>query len=535
MPLGPQFSNTYWEDPKAKSVMSSTELSTPEGALPTAAQRTPQIAEGFGTSATPQGMLFSPHAYTGLRDDPTVPAGHRMDVIHKSLHLKGLDVLTQQRDKQIQKNKENEEYNRTRSPGQMRRSVYKADTDVRLKAKAQKNEALGKAANNLDIPTNTYEKDFDTYARPAAWGSGLHSMGEIEVGVRPVSNPGTVKETQTYPASNKPIVNKGFWNQYDKKVDHPYDIHSILDEDGVHWQNGEGHVIVGDPRKHITTAQGGEEPSEMGAIRWLKENKYNPNVYPTKGESSKKHSVGEKVAIESGPHPFFAGDYVHQTWHTRFEPDTTKEPKTVSIQKKSKGGYEADQQTLAHELGHTQEPSRDSPERDLTRRRGNNLLTTDPVSEGYADALTDRSHTYAGQFEKHLTNTQQRAQDISTSGYSSKYHMWNADERALYSAVRFHVAVHPERTGEMQNRKDMERSMLNWRSSSQGAPEPTTQLMLGHMYEHMPHVRPVLHELGFGKTSKSAHELYKSRVPDLKHSGKSKKREVYEQPNLPGM
>ena len=59
--------------------------------------------------------------------------------------------------------------------------------------------------------------------------------------------------------------------------------------------------------------------------------------------------------------------------------------------------------------------------------------------------------------------------------------------------------------------------------------------MLGHMYEHMPHVRPVLHELGFGKTSKTAHEFYNSRVPDLRYSGRGKKREVYEQPNLPGM
>jgi hypothetical protein len=530
MPLGPQFSNTYWEDPTSKSVKSSTELPTPEGSLPTAAQRTPQIAEGFGTSATPQGMLFSPHAYTGLKDDPTVPAVQRMSVINKSMRLPGLDALTQQRDKNLQSNKDAEEFNRTRDPATTKRRFARYVVDNNVAVTAQKNEALGKAANNLDIPTNTYEKDFDTYATPTAWNTGSARGSYIEVGVRPVSGKTTVKETQAYPASDKPIPNTKFWSQYEKQYDHPGDVHSIMWEKNIHWTNPEGHNISGSELK--------EHPaytSEEAAMDWLKDNKYHPNVYPTKGKSTPKYSVGKKVSIETGYSDRSSGDYTYSPWHTRYEPDNTKEPKTVSIQKKSKGGYEANQGTLAHELGHTQEPSSDSPERDLTRRRGKDLINTDAVSEGYADALMDRAHTYAGQFEKHLTNTQQRAEDISTTGYSSKYHMWNAEERALYAAVRFHVAAHPERIGEMQNRKDMEDSMLNWRSSSGGAPEPTTRLMLGHMYEHMPHVRPVLHELGFGKTSKTAHEFYNSRVPDLRYSGRGKKREVHEQPNLPGM
>ena len=74
MPLGPQFSNTYWEDPKLKTTMSSVELPTTPGKLPTKTQRTPQIASGGDIPNNSQGMLFNPYSYTGLKDDPTVPA-----------------------------------------------------------------------------------------------------------------------------------------------------------------------------------------------------------------------------------------------------------------------------------------------------------------------------------------------------------------------------------------------------------------------------------------------------------------------------
>ena len=542
MPLGPQFSNTYWEDPTSKSVKSSTELPTPEGALPTATQRTPQIAEGFGTSATPQGMLFSPHAYTGLKDDPTVPAGHRMSVIHKSLHLKGMEELQNKKDARTQKNKEIDAYNSSHERVEARKPYRKNLPNYGdIHTMYKKNEALATSANNLDIPTHEYEKDVDIPTSAVEYYSGWASGNRtaISVGVGRTKTR-VVSEVSTPAPSTVSIPNTGFWKQYKQKVQHPYNIHSILDEDSVHWQNDKGHVIQGNPSNYIKNAegQGGFEPSESDAMSWLKENNYHPNVYPTKGESGKKHVVGERIAIESGPHTIVGGEYTYQSWHTRYAPDTTKEPKITQSSKVVQGPYVANTSTLAHELGHTKETRRDSPEREhLSKgRSGIDLAIMDPVSEGYADALADRAHRYSGQFEKHLTNTKVRANDIATTGYTSTFGRWNADERALYSAVRFHLAAHPERTGEMQNRKDMENSMLDWGKSTGGyTREPTTKLMLGHMYEHMPHVRPVLHELGFGKTSKTAHEFYNSRVPDLRYSGRGKKREVYEQPNLPGM
>lgn len=529
MPLGPQFSNTYWEDPKSKTVMSSTELPTIKNELPTQEQRTPQIAGGVDIPDNSQGMLFSPHAYTGLKNDPTVPAEHRMEVINKSLHLRSLNDLNDDKNKQIQTNKDRTEYNRTRDPASRvyRRQVsVLGDTNVI----SQKNEALGRAANNLDIPTSTYEKNINTTTMPTDWGHGEASIfGSIKVGVRQ-DLLSRFKEAQEYPASDKPIPNTKFWSQYEKQYDHPGDVHSITWEKNIHWTNLEGHTIsTSELEKHPTM-----QTSESDAMDWLKDNNYHPNVYPTKGKSTPKYSVGKKVSIETGySDRVNQFGYTYSPWHTRYKPDTTKEPKTVSIKTNTKGGYEASESTLAHEIGHTQEPLGDSPERNLYRGRDN--TTTDPVSEGYADALADRSYRYAGKFEKHLTNTKVRAKDISTTGYSSTYHMWNATERALYSAVRFHIAAHPERIEDMQNRTDMADSRLNWKHSSSGAPTPTTKLMLGHMYENMPHVRPVLHELGFGKTSKDAHEYYKSRVPDPRSKGRSTRRISYEQLNLPGM
>ena len=535
MPLGPQFSNTYWEDPTSKSVMSSTELPTSKGELPTKEQRKPQIAEGFGTSDSPQGMLFSPYAYTGLKDDPTVSAEQRMGAINKALHLGDLEHFKKRKALRETKNAERMEYNRNRKPGQDRRAILPEYGDPVTDSK--KHEALGKAANALDIPTREYETGINAPTYATDWRSGWANFGEIHVGVGRDSST-VVTEEKSYEPSDKPIVNKGFWNQYDSKVQHPYDIHSIIWEDGVHWKNDEGHVIVGSPIEHITNAEGGEEPSEYGATRWLKEHKYNPNVYPTKGKSGKKHAVGEQIAIESGPHPLVGGEYTYQTWHTRFEPDTTKEPKITQTRKTVQGDYVANKSTLAHELGHTLEPH-DNAQRDLTKKRGKQIFDLDPVSEGYADAMMDRTHHYSGQFEKHLTNTQLRAKDISETGYTSNYHAWNAEERALYSATRFHLAAHPERRDEMPTRSNLGQTLLSSRYSRSGE-LPTTKLMLGHMYENMPHVRPVLHELGFGKTAQTAHEEFMSRVPNKtamrgKQYYDGRQRNVYEQPELPGL
>lgn len=394
MPLGPQFSNTYWEDPNSKKIMSSTELSIPKGELPTEEQRKPQIAEGFGTSANPQGMLFSPHSYTGLKDDPTVPTEQRMGAINKALHLFSYDELKKDNDKKIQQNKEREQFNSTLDPVVDKRRfkgpLHVAD-ESHLKTVAEKHVAIGKAANNLDVPTRQYETGIDTSVGTTDWNKG---------------------------------------------------------------------------------------------------------------------------------------------WFDRFRGIT------VGVRRNVNTGYEANERTLAHEIGHTLERSGDEPQRDHARKYQSNMrIQTDPVSEAHADALMDRAHHYSGQFEKHLTNPQLRAQDISTTGYSSKYHMWNAEERALYSAIRFHVASHPENQETMKNRKELGQSLYGHHHYHNALEIPSTQLMLGNMYENMPHVRPLLHELGFGKTSKKAHETFMSRTETpASNRGiyKGKKREVTEQPRLPG-
>jgi len=526
--------------------MSSTELATPEGELPTKEQRTPQIADGFGTSDSPQGMLFSPHSYTGLKDDPTIPTEQRMGAINKTLRLMGMDELQQQADARIQKNKEIDAYNSSHERFVAKKPYRKnlpnyGDTKTRY----EKNVALANAANNLDIPTHMYEQGKGVTTKPTEWNAGwANARGgdEIVVGVRQRKTD-VVEEISTHEPSDKPIPNKNFWSQYRKKVQHPGDIHSLVGEKDVHWTNDEGHTIQGKPFDHIESVNGGFGVSEIEAMDWLKDNNYRPNVYPTKGESGKKHAVGKKIEIESGYLPEnFGFGYTYQTWHSRYEPDTTKPPKITYKHSTNISGYEANANTLAHELGHTTEPYGDENQRDIFSkgRRGIDIAIYDPVSEGYADSLSDRAHHYSGQFEKHLTNPQLRAKDISTTGYSSTFGRWNAEERALYSAVRFHVAAHPERIEGMKNRKELGDTLFNRSHSYNNIEIPTTKLMLGHMYEHMPHVRPVLNELGFGKTAKTAHETYMSRVADPsamrgKGSMKGMKRDVYEQPELPGL
>lgn len=521
MPLGRQFSNTYWEDPNSKKVMSSTENLAKGDDLLQPERRKPEIAEGFGESKHPQGMLFSPYSYTGLKQDPTVSTEQRLNAINKALNLQTKEELTAY---------ENEKQQRAKERG---RSVKKKNVGV----KAQKIDAIRQAANDLDIPTHDYNTNISAAVYPTDKlnnsGVAYHNK-RIEMGVTPNIVKETTKVPTSYEPSEKPITNTNFWDDYHRRIDHT--VNSVTWENNVVWTSPSGEHIVGtDGLKEHTEKVTGKALYDSDLDEFLEKNNYTPNVFPGKGSSTDKHSVGNQVDVESGYRFNSGGDYYYQKWHTRYEPDKSAPIEATEVTKNVRKGYKASKDTLAHELGHTTE-RRDSETSDYSRRLGNQQVTTDPVSEGYADALADRVHHYSNQFEHYLTNPVNRAHDIKNTGYSSTYHMWNAEERALYSAVRYHIAAHPEQQKTLANRGDLFRPHVLQSEEHRGTHIPPERLMLGHMYEHQPHIRPVLDRLGFTDTATKAHEEYMSRQPRRNRSAfATRTQKPAEQLQFPGM
>lgn len=313
-----------------------------------------------------------------------------------------------------------------------------------------------------------------------------------------------------------------------------------------------------------------EQPSTHHLVNFLEENNIVPNVFPGKGKNTEKHSSKE-VRLENGPdRRSINADYKHVTWHTRHEPDKEKpvKPPTRNVgysdeqgkmqwrdevitHKKvlDKNKYVPSTSTLVHEIGHTYEPqqARGGLRTERVRRRLANSIT-DPVAEGYADAHTDRTYYHRGQVEDVLHDVDARAKTISRSGYSSEYGNWNATERALYSAVRQHLATNPGDDLAIPNRQQLlekhmtredftarsnheqarrERDYSRRRNHRYGGHAPTNldedydvhlanRLALGQMWEHLPELRPVLNKLGFGRTASEAHRDYMSRTASNK-------------------
>ena len=525
MPLGSQFSNTYWEDPNTKKVMSSSERGVAQRTYKDNAQykdnvqsyvgRAPLIQEGFSDVQNPQGMLFDPYSYTGLKKDPTVSPERRRAAIDKALNLK-----TQEQYAEI-------------TP---RKTVggKKLESPATRAAKA---DAFRTAADSLDISTQQFEKEIDAPVKAANWGKGYASFtGGIAVGIRPNVTVEKTTEQRIIP-SEKAIRNDKFWSQYDKAT-RGHSVHTILMEDDLEWSTPEGRVIKGkDIEDEIAKEQGLPEDqkgkwgwgiTEEEQMGWLSHNNFAPNVFPGKGGSgNKKAAVGGIVKIETGYHPSGSG-YTEQSWHTRFVPDTSKPAEEITTKKVKREGFEANASTLAHEIGHTFENF------GSMYRKPN--IAADPFSEGHADAFDDRAFRYAGQFEKHLSNLETRTQDIKRTGYSTQYKNWNNREKALYAAVRYHLAANPDAYKEFSNRDPLveryEFAPERKRTIYNNDVAHSQTILLGHIYEKAPEVRALLKNLGFDELAKKAHADYMSRIPSSNTQGARRRPELPEQETL---
>lgn len=565
MTLGRQFKNTYWQNPDTGDV---TDYFVPGD------DYKPTEETNSNRRTNQQGMLFSPYAHTGLVEDPTVNIEDRNKAIKKSLSIS--DV-----------------------------------TDYARRSRLQTPAAEGHIKGFVDA-INTTDTTMQDIARTHAVLTGKLGRGKghasftsnnIVVGVEQGYEKVPIVP-EGYKASNTPIFNEDFWTkgQYDKhnpwareyypdiveahkKEPTSWEIEEGSHKGNIRWKAPDGTIYSNNDLDKLTPKDLGFSREELSSyhdydapatseliVDWLEKNNVVPNVFPGKGKSSEKHSAA-KVKLENGPSDVSPGNYKFTTWHTRHEPDKSspvglptrtyamwdkegnRQEKVETITHKTvpkKNYYVPVTSTLVHEIGHTYEPRGSSLRTERVRRRRASSIT-DPVAEGYADAHTDRTYHHRGQLEDVLHDADVRADKIKNSGYSSEYGNWNATERALYSAVRQHLATNPGDDLAIPNRQQLleshytsedlaarrrheqarsQRDLARRRSYRYGGHAPTNldedydvhlanKLALGQMWEHLPEVRPVLTKLGFGRTASDAHSDYMSRTPSTKFLSES--------------
>jgi hypothetical protein len=189
--------------------------------------------------------------------------------------------------------------------------------------------------------------------------------------------------------------------------------------------------------------------------------------------------------------------------------------------------------TLVHEIGHTRDPHKGGMY-DVRKFQDGRA---DPIKEGIADAFTDRFANRV--FDDTLRHSSKRTKAISNSGYGTQHDEWQNDtQRALYAATRFHSALGDQNFKDIPAREDVSAHTVtdeeyftheaHNKKMTKEFGNLVNHLTLGHMYEHLPHIREHLDAHGYTDTAKNAHNEYLLRT-------KGKKGTQFEQVSLPGM
>lgn len=531
MPLGKQFNNTYWftgrsvprpVDDKAVDEVgfSLTKPKDPHSPVITrpndgeTADSLGFMSDEFGLGSV-QGLLFHPATGTGLSDDPLIPIEQRRSAVDRVL---GFD---------------------------QRKPAPRSKKDEELLRDSLVSSTLPTPALEAMRPTRAFLR-----AKKRGGGSYNESEDRLMVGrqnaVRKERVPEKVVSATT--ASDEPIFNEKFSDQFLMKINATENFSSDVSKhaDEIVWRNPEtGEVISGNeavyrgsdktygPRLRVRTAkkdppvryvdkfedydlekhgplselsrdpaddvyvedEGGDTDSQYWVSKLSKQG-FQPNLFFGKGVSP------ENRKIHSNP-PFRAErDYrspYTMEWptldvHTRFVPgdetvDTVIPGRTVT----HRTPY-IDQSTLVHELGHHTDRA---PRSDIGQIVETTTRHVDPLGEGRADGLADHYATLqrhggaaergrGDQLEGALSDPALVQADLAGTGYTTGNKHWkNNLMRALYAATRLDArlngldAQHPSR-----------QRVLDSLGALGTNPERIDRLTLGHLWEHMPHIRP---------------------------------------------
>ena len=475
MPLGPQFQNTFYEGAGGKPVHYTDPMSDPhakaaiEGGVNPGDHKEfnrPYVDENPAKGVAYQGMLFSPEHFTGLKTDPTISEEERRSTIEKSLHL-GKDEYA---------------WNiRGQYPS---RNVEKVE---------QSRKAITDAAHETAIPTHMFKQDIDVKAIASnklgstTGGDFNRSENKIRTRVRedrvPVGEETVMHQPRQY--SGKNLVNPN-WEKDTASISHRIDV--------------------------------------AGLFKFGYGNSYEAqHIFAGKGESTEEYAA-RNMKIHTGYGP--SGRRTFKMFHVREEKAPVGEPKQIT-----RNIYEnrmvSSKDTIAHEIGH-------SLDRTLVKN-GSGLRYyggADSVHEAIADGVSDRFVRHGHDYERTLSPSPERAMEIKKEGYgfSNRDVAGTDTKKALYAAVRTHVAMGDKNYLDIENRRDLyNKAPLGKQTNYYGnntvtSPAPydqqlhhANQLLLGHLYSTHQHVRDMLGHLGLGHVGEAAAQHYRTNITDAGH------------------
>lgn len=242
------------------------------------------------------------------------------------------------------------------------------------------------------------------------------------------------------------------------------------------------------------------------------------HIFPGKGtDTAEYYAYNMKVRNGYTPSGRRRNAVVH--FRRALEPVGEPQEKTRNIYQEK---VKVSSDTMAHEIGHSIDPN-------LNHQYGmmRSLKGPDTVLEAVADGVADRFHKHGYDYERTLAPSPERAKELQTTGYSTKNKDVAGTEltKALYAAVRTHVAMGDHNYQEIQNRDALykkhpapSKKFDNGTISYETNPAYHEQLrhantlLLGHLYSTHQHVRDSLDHLGVSQVGQKAANYYRSQV-----------------------
>lgn len=545
MPLGRQFRNTYWHDAEGAHASEVIDAMPGEPLIHS-------LPEHRNAGLPPlQGMLFSPYAATGLRQDPLVPAGRRGQTIKDALDLNDVEKYRTRLGQMIpSQTKRTRRLDENGQPLQTERRSQEYETTSKRGPKAAKEDMdlIAQTLDDTDMPTHVIA---GTRAKAALDPNSGRAYAEDYLGrIRLTTDKKVVshtvpEHTETRPSSvtpGAPLRNANFHSQVQKmEWDSEEGAHSDLVRGGKgNWRGGGVSRHPG-ADVHFWTP-GGEEvhpndDSHAEGQEHIVEADVHANIWPGSGKTTDK-VVATPFTVYNG---MSRGQEKFRTFHTRHEA-VLGEPETVTVPASTT--YEkvrtTSASTLTHELGHVRDPMLSDP---FGHRKAMSHKA-DPLEEGLADGHADRYSRHAGKFEETLhPDYPGRSDEIkgARSGYGVDYHHWKGDKvgKALYVAARAHSAMSDDAVASVPSRRSMAqkfsiptpeqtRTYEADHTTAKAVTQQADQMVLGHLYGEHEHVRAALHNLGMGNVGEEAHAAYQSSLEALQ----PKKSQQFEQLNL---
>lgn len=470
MPLGPQFQNTFYEDESGKTIHYTDPMSDPHAKAAIEGGVNPEDHKEFSRPYVDENPAKGV-AYQGMLFSPEHFTGLKTDPT----------ISEEERKATIQKSLhlDPEEYAR-RLTGQFpTRNTEQVE---------QSRQAILSAAHETAIPTHMFKQDINV---PVIASNKLGSSTggdfswinnrirtRVAKSMKKIGEETVMHQPRDY--SGKNLVNPN-WEKDTAPIAHRIN-------DGI-FKFGYGS---GYEAQHL---------------------------FAGKGEHTEEYAA-RNIKVHTGYGP--SGRRTFKVFHIREEKIPVGEPREVTKPIYEKG-MTSSSDTIAHEVGHSLDPNL----RGLGQIRY--WKGSDTAYEALADGMADRFSKHGYDYERVFEPSPARANEIKKTGYgfTDKDVAGTLTKRALYAAVRTHVAMGDKNYLDIQNRKALYsksplpgsyvdkqgRTQHNYPSDNDVL-EHANKLLLGHLYTNHQHVRDILGHLGLDQVGQNAANHYRTHITD---------------------